>query len=258
MAITGNASSAHEADELARARATMFDVVQKKTDAQEMQVAVFVYEAPLRLWHWFNALAIVILCVTGYFIGVVPQTVAGEASDNYVMGYLRFAHFAAGQAMAVAFLGRLIFAITGNAFARELFYVPVWRKDYWDNVWAMLRWYSFTATKARRSVGHNALARIGMFFLFLLPTLFMIGSGLALYAEGLGMDHWLYRYWAEGFIKAFGGSIDVHAYHRFGMWVLICFVMVHIYVAIREEIMGPQSMISTMISGWRMFKGKAS
>ena len=34
-----------------------------------MVKAVYVYEAPLRLWHWVNALAIVVLAVTGYFIG---------------------------------------------------------------------------------------------------------------------------------------------------------------------------------------------
>lgn len=258
MTMPSGVTSSSEAGELARARATMFDVVHEKVDEQEMQVAAFVYEAPLRLWHWFNALMIVVLCFSGYFIGVAPHTVAGEASDNYVMGYIRFAHFAAGQAMAVAFLGRIVFAFTGNIYARELFYIPFWRRDYWDNVWAMLKWYSFSAGKARRSMGHNALARIGMFFLFLLPSLFMIGSGLALYAEGLGMDHWLYRYWAEGFINLFGGSLMVHAYHRLGMWILISFILVHIYVAIREEIMGPQSMISTMISGWRMFKGQSS
>ena len=29
---------------------------------------VYVYEAPVRLWHWVNALAIVVLATTGYFI----------------------------------------------------------------------------------------------------------------------------------------------------------------------------------------------
>lgn len=243
-------------DDLARARATMFDVVAEKGDEQEMQVAVFVYEAPLRMWHWLNAILIAILCVTGYFIGEVPRTLAGEASDNYLMGYIRFVHFAAGQAMAVAMLGRIIFAFTGNRYARELFFVPIHRAEWWDNFWATLKWYAFAAPNARRFVGHNALAQAAMFAFFLLPSLFMIGSGLALYAEGLGMDHWLYR-WAEPFFALFGGSLQVHALHRLGMWLIIAFVMIHIYVAIREEIMGPQSMISTMISGWRMFKGKA-
>ncbi|MCA0406667.1 MAG: Ni/Fe-hydrogenase, b-type cytochrome subunit [Proteobacteria bacterium] len=256
MANRDNTASLSEADELARARATMFDVVQEKTDAQEMQVAVFVYEAPLRIWHWFNAAMIVVLCVTGYFIGLAPRTVAGEASDNYIMGYIRFVHFAAGQGLCYAFLGRIIFAFTGNHFARELFYIPFWRKDYWDNVWAMVKWYSFSASNARRFVGHNALARIGMFFMYLIPSIYAMLSGLSLYSEGLGMDHWLSVGLGQPFINLHGGSLLVHALHRFTMWIIISFVMVHIYVAVREEIMGPQSMISTMVSGWRMFKGK--
>ena len=35
---------------------------------------------------------------------------------------------------------------------------------------------------------------------------------------------------------------------------MVLFMMTHIYVAIREDIMSRQSLISTMISGWRMFK----
>ena len=38
------------------------------------------------------------------------------------------------------------------------------------------------------------------------------------------------------------------------MWIIVVFVMLHVYVAIREDIMSRQSLISTMISGWRMFK----
>jgi Ni/Fe-hydrogenase 1 B-type cytochrome subunit len=35
---------------------------------------------------------------------------------------------------------------------------------------------------------------------------------------------------------------------------MMTFVLVHVYAAIREDIMSRQSLISTMISGWRMFK----
>ncbi len=38
------------------------------------------------------------------------------------------------------------------------------------------------------------------------------------------------------------------------MWVILTFVMVHIYVAVREDIMSRQSIISSMISGERLFK----
>ena len=67
--------------------------------------SVYVYEAPVRLWHWVNALAIVVLAFTGYFIGQPLPTQPGEASANYLMGYIRFAHFAAGYVFAVGLLG---------------------------------------------------------------------------------------------------------------------------------------------------------
>jgi Ni/Fe-hydrogenase 1 B-type cytochrome subunit len=55
-------------------------------------------------------------------------------------------------------------------------------------------------------------------------------------------------------IPALGGSMQVHNLHRLGMWIMMTFALVHVYAAIREDIMSRQSLISTMISGWRMFK----
>ncbi len=83
--------------------------------------------------------------------------------------------------------------------------------------------------------------------------LMMIITGLALYAEGLGMDHWMYRI-TEFALMIFGSSMVLHTFHHLGMWVIVIFAMTHIYVAFREDIMSRQSLISTMVSGWRMFK----
>ncbi|KAF0136402.1 MAG: Ni/Fe-hydrogenase 1 B-type cytochrome subunit, partial [Rhodospirillaceae bacterium] len=55
-------------------------------------------------------------------------------------------------------------------------------------------------------------------------------------------------------IPLFGQSQDVHSWHRMGMWMMIVFVILHVYAAIREDIMGRQSVVSTMISGYRTFK----
>ena len=65
---------------------------------------VYVYEAPVRLWHWVNALAILVLGVTGYFIGSPLPSLPGEASHSFLMGYIRFAHFAAGYVLAPFFV----------------------------------------------------------------------------------------------------------------------------------------------------------
>ena len=62
------------------------------------QTTVYVYEAPVRIWHWVNAAAIMVLCVSGYFIGSPPPSMQiGEAVQQFVFGYIRFAHFAAAQ-----------------------------------------------------------------------------------------------------------------------------------------------------------------
>ncbi len=216
--------------------------------------SIYVYEAPVRLWHWVNALAITVLALTGYFIGSPLPSLPGEASAHFLMGYIRFAHFTAGYVLAVGLLGRAYWAIVGNHHSRELFSVPIFTPAYWREVVSMLRWYTFTRPYPNRYVGHNPLARFAMVFGFLLMALFMIATGFALYGEGAQDGHWAHALFTSWVIPLFGQSQDVHTWHHLGMWVIVCFVMLHVYAAIREDIMGRQSIISTMISGYRMFK----
>ena len=229
--------------------------IDEQTVAQAPQVrAVYVYEAPVRIWHWINALAIVVLGVTGFFIGRPLPSVPGEASANFLMGYIRFVHFAAGYVLAIGLLGRMYWAIVGNHHSRELFSVPIFTGAYWRELFSMLRWYTFTRPYPNRYVGHNPLARFAMVFGFLFMALFMIATGFALYGEGAQAGHWSHTLFTTWVIPLFGQSQDVHTWHHLGMWAIVCFVILHVYAAIREDIMGRQSIISTMISGYRMFK----
>lgn len=215
--------------------------------------SVYVYEAPVRLWHWVNALAITVLAITGYFIGSPLPTMPGEASEHFLMGYIRFAHFAAGYAMAVGLLGRIYWAFVGNHHARELFTLPITQKAYWQEVLTMLKWYTFLIPQPSRYVGHNPLARAAMFFGFFFLSLFMIATGFAMYGEGLQAGSWADVMFGW-IIPLMGQSQDVHTWHHFGLWAMLMFVMLHVYAAIREDIMGRQSIVSTMISGYRTFK----
>ncbi len=216
--------------------------------------SVYVYEAPLRLWHWMNALAIVVLCISGYFIGSPLPTMPGEASDHYLMGYIRFAHFAAAYIFAIGFLGRIYWAIVGNEHARQIFLPPILSSEFWDGVLHEAKWYLFLAKEPRKYTGHNPMAVIFMHLMMVWGTVFMILTGFALYGEGTGYDSWQYTMFSSWIIPLFGQSQDVHTFHHLVMWVIIVFAIMHIYVAIREDIMSRQSLISTMISGWRMFK----
>jgi len=215
--------------------------------------SVYVYEAPLRLWHWINALAILVLCITGYFIGSPLPSLPGEASQHFLMGYIRFAHFAAGYILAVGFIGRVYWAFVGNHHARQMFILPLFNKEWWGEVLYELRWYLFLEKEPNKYIGHNPLAQLAMFFFMVFGTTFMIITGFALYAEGTGMGSWQDQLFGW-VIPLFGQSQDVHTYHHLGMWAMVIFVMIHIYAAVREDIMSRQSLVSTMISGHRMFK----
>lgn len=216
--------------------------------------AAYVYEAPVRLWHWINALSIVILAVTGYFIGSPLPSMPGEASANFLMGYIRFAHFAAGYVLGVGLLGRIYWAVMGNVHARQLFTPSIFNKNWWKEVLHELRWYLFMERSPKKYLGHNPLAQLTMFFLFVLPIIFMVVSGFALYGEGAQEGTWSHTLFTSWFIPLMGQSQDVHTWHHMVAWVIVWFVITHVYVAVREDIMSGQSIISSMVSGWRTFR----
>lgn len=216
--------------------------------------AVYIYEAPLRVWHWVNAFALLVLGVTGYFIGSPPPSMPGEASDHFLMGYIRFAHFAAAYIFLIGFLFRIYWMFVGNSHSRQIFLPRFFSAEWWGEVWHEVKWYAFAAREPKKYLGHNPLAVLTMHFLFVWASAFMIITGLALYGEGAGMDSWQYSLFSSWVIPLFGQSQDVHTWHHLVMWAIVCFIITHIYVAVREDIMSRQSIISSMISGWRMFK----
>lgn len=220
---------------------------------QTRQTSVYVYEAPVRLWHWINAASILVLSITGFLIANPLSTQPGEASANFIMGYIRFVHFSAAYIFAVGLIGRVYWALVGNDYARQLFRLPIFSKAYWSEVLYEMRWYAFIAKEPKKYIGHNPLAHLVMVIIVTLGSVAMVGTGFALYAEQSGMDSWQDKLFGW-LIPVVGQSQDVRLWHHWGMWIILLFVMVHVYAAIREDIMSRQSLISTMISGWRMFK----
>ena len=180
------------------------------------QTSVYVYEAPVRIWHWVNAAAILVLCITGYFIGSPPPSVGQhEAYNQFIFGYIRFAHFAAGMILTVGFLGRAYWAVIGNHHARQLFYLPVWNGHWWREVLFEIRWYLFLEREPKKYVGHNPLAQLAMFFFITLGVGFMIVTGLALYAEGAGQGS-IFDDLFGWVIALVGNTQRLHTLHHLG------------------------------------------
>lgn len=213
---------------------------------------VYVYDAAIRVWHWVTALAIVVLCVTGYFIGAPLPSIGGEAHEHYLFGWIRFTHFAAGMILGVMFVLRLYRVLVGGPHARQIFWIPFWSLAWWKDIFAEISWYLFIG-KPREYVGHNPLAHVAMFFMFVLPMLVLLFTGFALYAEGAGVQTLWYTLFGWVF-SVLGDSMTVHTWHHVAMWVVIIFSIVHMYMAIREDMTHRQTTVSSMISGWRFYR----
>ena len=224
--------------------------------AGSMPHAVYVWEAPVRLWHWVMMFAMFVLIATGFLIGAPPPAVGGEAYDTFWFGYIRFLHFAAGYVFAVFFVLRVYWAIVGNKFAREMFLVPlfVFQPSWWRSFFRVLGHYLFIRPRNDWHYGHNQLAMAAMFGMYLLGSVFMVVTGFALYGEGAGMGSWQYNLFTSWVMPLLGQSQAVHTWHHLGMWYLVWFTIVHLYFVIREDITSGLSVVSSMISGWRDIK----
>lgn len=218
--------------------------------------AVYVWEAPVRLWHWVMMFAMFVLMGTGFLIGVPPPAVGGEAYDTFWFGYIRFAHFAAGYIFAVFLVLRVYWAIVGNKYAREIFIVPfsLLTAKFWKGLISDVLFYLYLKKEPGSYEGHNPLAAVAMFFMYLLGSVWMILSGFALYGEGAGMGSWQHTWFTSWLQPLVGDSQQLHTYHRLGMWYLIIFSMAHMYMVVRQDIFTKETIISTMVNGWRVQK----
>jgi Ni/Fe-hydrogenase 1 B-type cytochrome subunit len=134
-----------------------------------------------------------------------------------------------------------------------MFYLPIFNRHWWSEIFFELRWYMFLEKEPKKYVGHNPLAQVAMFFFMTLGLSFMIVTGFALYSEAVGAGSFLDGLFGP-LLTLVGGSQMMHTLHHLGMWAIIVFAIIHIYAVIREDIMSRQSMVSTMISGHRTFK----
>ena len=217
------------------------------------QQAVYVFEAPVRLWHWLHTFSFLILAATGYLIAHPLPSPMGEASDHFLMGNLRLIHFISAYVFAIGFAVRIYWAFVGNEYSREIFYLPIWKAEWWKELLFEIKFYLFLTRDKDHTLGHNPLAQTAMFFMNTLFTFFMIGTGFALYGQGLGDGSWADRVFGW-IIPLLGGGQAVRNWHFMGMWIMLTFAIVHMYMAARADIMGRKSSISAIIGGWRLFR----
>lgn len=209
---------------------------------------VYVWELPVRLYHWVNAACVVALGVTGYLIGNPPAiSYSSEAYQQYWFGWVRFIHFVTAFVFFFNFLVRIYWGFVGNDFARWTNFIP-FKKAQFREMGEVLK-VDVMQTKIRGliSIGHNALAGL-IYFLSFLVFLFQAITGFALYSSM--SDSFFPRLFAW-IVPLMGGDFAVRQWHHVFMWFFVVFVIIHVYLVFYHDYVEGRGTTSSMVGGYK-------
>jgi len=210
---------------------------------------VYVWEWPVRLFHWLIAGSIAVLAITGLYIGNPFLPVTGEATRHFVMGSMKSVHFIAAMVFALAVLGRLLWMFAGNFYARWHQFIPVTRTRL-VGIWNTAAFYLFIKRESPAFVGHNPLAGAIYTVVYGL-CLVMIVTGFAMASAGAHVDSMLSGF--QFLIPLCGGLQLAHFIHHVCMWLILGFAMHHVWSAYLVGAFERSALIDSIFSGYKVF-----
>ncbi len=206
---------------------------------------VYVWEWPVRITHWLNAISIWVLSITGIYMGYPFLTSAGEASQHFFMGYAKLIHFYSAIVFTLSVLSRILWMFIGNKYASWDKFVPV-SKIRRKGLGPTLKYYLFALRTPPGFVGHNPLAGLTYTLVFL-AYLTMILTGLGMYASSAAYDSPV-RIFAS-VLPLFGGPQTARFIHHVVMWLLWMFIVHHIYSAVLMSQVEANATVESIFSG---------
>jgi Ni/Fe-hydrogenase 1 B-type cytochrome subunit len=212
-------------------------------DVSPNQRRVYVWDMVVRITHWSIAFSIVVLTVTGIYIGN-PFDLRTSVPT---MGAMKMIHYYGAIVFTLAVLARLLWMFVGSKHARWQNFIPVSasrRKQFLQT----LSFYLFVRWRPPPVAGHNAVAGASYVAIFAL-YLVMIVSGLGIYAISADVNSPLR--WFEFMVAPFGGAQGARWVHHVVMWLLLGFTVHHVYSATLMSVVEKNGTIDSIISGYK-------
>ena len=212
---------------------------------------VYVWELPVRLYHWVNMVCVITLCVTGYIIGDPMAITKGtEAYFNYWFGTVRFIHFVSAFLFFFNFVFRTYWGFAGNAFSHWYNFIPL-KRCQWREIMDVIKVDVLQLThKKIDSIGHNALASLIYFITFLIFLLQCL-TGFGMYSA---MSNSFLPKMFAWIVPVMGGDMAVRQIHHILMWGFILFAIVHVYLVFYHDYIERRGVTSSMIGGWKFIE----
>jgi Ni/Fe-hydrogenase 1 B-type cytochrome subunit len=207
---------------------------------------VYVWDVIVRGTHWLIMLSMILLAVTGVYIGR-PWGAAGSgpAGQHFAMGWARVLHAYGAIAFTLAVLSRIVWMFVGPRRTGWRQFIPTSKRRLHDMKETFL-FYTFFRDRPPRTLGHNPLAGLTYVFVFGL-YLVMIATGFALYSIS---SHSFMSFW-QFLLPVFHGAQGARWLHHVSMWLLIGFVVHHIYSALLTSRVEKNGTIDSMFSGYK-------
>lgn len=215
---------------------------------------VYVWELPVRMYHWINAVVLVALIVTGYLIGAPLRIFyAGEAYQLYWFGTVRFIHFLCAYVYVFNFAFRIYWGFVGNKYAKWTNFFPLkkWQRE--EIVDVIKTDVLQTKLHGAISTGHNSLAAF-IYFLTFLAFCAQSITGFALYSSM--SSSWIPRMFTW-IVPLMGGEMGVRYWHHTLMWFFVAFIVVHIYLSFYHDYIEGRGTISSIVGGWKFEREKS-
>ena len=211
----------------------------------------------MRIVHWLNVICMVVAVITGLYIGhpYYQSFIADPAVDKYVMAWNRWGHF----------IVAIIFDVTAVLIG-YLYFFSRFEKPYkklihtWKNIKEFCEVFLNLITFNRRKnfdSSHSDSYNIVFFTIFHLLLVFMLLSGLQLYVHGLASGISSIGAWwpamlhlaTDWTLQVFGGNMGVRIAHHTSMYLILVWVMCHIYYQIWRTIFWKEGDIAIVIGG---------
>ena len=225
----------------------------------------------MRIIHWVNAFSMIVAIATGLYIGApyYQAFISEPAVDKYVMAWNRWGHF----------IVAIIFDVT-SVIIVYLYFFSRFEKPYKkllptkQNIVEFFEVFLNLITLNRRKrfdSSHSDSFNTVYFTIFHLLLLWMLFTGLQLYVHGLAhgessIGSWwpamlhLVTDWTipvSGWLVGSGpvpSIMDVRISHHITMWLIIVWVVFHIYYQVWRTIFWQEGDIAIVIGGSKFVK----
>ena len=216
---------------------------------------IYVWEGPVRIFHWINVISILVLAATGVIIGNPPAIMSGaEATNQYWFGITRFIHFVAAYIFTLGMIYRLFWAFMGNKYANWRVFFPYNKKGL-QNLGHVIKHDILLMNPGnsdftRIAVGHNTMAAMAYSGLFLLMAI-QIFTGFGLYADNA--TWWLPKLFSW-VVPLLGGDAAARLVHHIVMWLMVIFSVIHIYLVLYHDWLEGRGEVSSMFGGYKFVR----